>query len=241
MSGSISTVLVVDDVPNNLNILGNILKKEGYHVIVSTNGEQAIKAVLIKKPDIILLDIQMPEMDGYEVCTILRKNSQTSHIPIIFVTAKTESEDIVKGFEVGGVDYLTKPVNPQELLARVKTHLEIKLSRELITKQRDELEVMYNKLKEEQTRTLEYERIRSILAMVVTTNHELNQPLTVLKGSISLLEKELTEDSNSQVTKYFYNINNSLDKMEKILEKYRKSENYEFIKYTDSIDMIKFE
>jgi len=118
------TILAVDDEKINLNILIDLLGDD-YNVIVATSGQKALKQVEKKKIDLILLDIMMPEMDGYEVCNILKSQDSTKDIPILFITAKTDDESIVKGFEMGGVDYITKPFRPIELQARVKTHLKL--------------------------------------------------------------------------------------------------------------------
>jgi class 3 adenylate cyclase len=118
-----SRILVVDDTPANLQALSATLKEKGYQVSVATNGKQALEAVGRVRPDLILLDVMMPEMDGFEACRRLKSSEATSDIPIIFLTARTETEDIVKGFELGAVDYVPKPFNAHELLARVNTHL----------------------------------------------------------------------------------------------------------------------
>jgi CheY-like chemotaxis protein len=124
-------ILIVDDVLKNLQVLGNILRAEGYFFTPATSGKQALKIIEKRLPDLILLDVMMPETDGYEVCRILKDNPATKDIPIIFLTAKTDTEDIVKGFAMGGVDYITKPFSPAELLARINTHLKIlKISNE---------------------------------------------------------------------------------------------------------------
>ncbi len=99
---------------------------------MAQSGQQALNFMLKNEPDLILLDIMMPEMDGYTVCEKIKTNLAARHIPIIFLTAKTETNDVVKGFEVGGVDYVTKPFNSEELLARVKTHIEVKILRGLL-------------------------------------------------------------------------------------------------------------
>ena len=125
-------VLAVDDKPQNLQFLGKVLSDSGYEVGLAQNGQEALNFVKKSEPDLILLDIMMPGMDGYEVCERLKKDFSARHIPIIFLTAKTDSEDIVKGFDVGGVDYVTKPFNCAELLARIKTHLEIRTLRGLL-------------------------------------------------------------------------------------------------------------
>lgn len=123
-------ILLVDDMPKNLQVLGNILSEDEFDIAIATDGSQALKIINEIKPDLILLDIIMPEIDGYEVCKKIKSSEETSGIPIIFITAKTETEDIVKGFSLGAVDYVTKPFNSVELLARVKTHIELKLARD---------------------------------------------------------------------------------------------------------------
>ncbi len=117
------TILIVDDLPENIDILDGILCKD-YKIIVAVSGEKAFKIVTEKiKPDLVLLDIMMPGMDGYEVCRRLKSRADTKKIPVIFVTAKSEITDEFKGFKVGCVDYITKPVSPALVKARVQTHL----------------------------------------------------------------------------------------------------------------------
>lgn len=118
------TLLVVDDTPINLDILRNILSPL-YDVKLAINGEVALKVAQKTQPDLILLDIMMPGMNGYEVCEKLKQDPRTAHIPVIFVTAMSDVEDEAKGFETGAVDYITKPVSPSIVLARVKTHLSL--------------------------------------------------------------------------------------------------------------------
>ncbi len=121
-------ILLVDDVPKNIQLLGTILSGQGYHIAAATDGDKAIEMCAELLPDLVLLDILMPNPDGLEVCRILKKSDITKEIPVIFITARTEQEDIIRGFEAGGVDYITKPFNTVELLARVKTHIELKAS-----------------------------------------------------------------------------------------------------------------
>lgn len=124
-------ILAVDDHPVNRRLLEGILEKE-YEIITATNGADALAICANECIDLVLLDIIMPEMDGYEVCERIKANLNTKHIPVIFLTAKTETKDIVKGFDVGGVDYVTKPFKKVELLARVKTHIELKTLRGIL-------------------------------------------------------------------------------------------------------------
>ena len=119
-------VLLVDDTPANLNILGHMLQIGGLVVSAVPSGEVALNVVSKSKPDLILLDIMMPEMDGYEVCEKLKENCETREIPVIFISAMSEVKDIVKGFKIGGVDYIVKPFREEEVLARVRSQLSIK-------------------------------------------------------------------------------------------------------------------
>jgi class 3 adenylate cyclase len=124
-------ILIVDDTPANIQSLAAILKSKGYQISAATNGKQAFEVLARVQPDLILLDVMMPEMDGFETCRRLKADERWRDIPIIFLTAKTETADIVQGFELGAVDYVAKPFNTHELLARVNTHLTVdRLSRE---------------------------------------------------------------------------------------------------------------
>ena len=118
------TVLVVDDTETNIDILLDLLND--YDVIVAISGQSALEVALEEKPDLILLDIMMPVMDGYEVCEKLKSDEITKDIPVVFITAKTDEDSIERAYEVGGIDYVTKPFKPRELLARVKTQIKIK-------------------------------------------------------------------------------------------------------------------
>jgi two-component system sensor histidine kinase/response regulator len=133
-----SRVLVVDDVVQNLQVVGTMLRNEGYDVMPAGSGAQALDRVRVRLPDLILLDLMMPEMDGLEVCRRLKADPATQQIPIIFLTASNEMEHLVRGFEAGAVDYVTKPFNGSELLARVRTHLELKHARQQLREMNDE-------------------------------------------------------------------------------------------------------
>jgi putative two-component system response regulator len=139
------TVLVVDDTPDNLSLMSGLLKDD-YKVKVANNGEKALKiAASDAPPDLILLDIMMPGMDGYEVCEFLKRNPATRDIPVIFLTAKAEVEDEKKGLELGAVDYLTKPVSPPIVMARVKNHLALKAHADFLRDKSDYLEIEVGK------------------------------------------------------------------------------------------------
>ncbi|NJK97303.1 MAG: response regulator [Bacteroidales bacterium] len=119
-------LLIVDDNLENLNVIGNILKDKHYKIALARNGVSALQILDEIEIDLILLDIMMPDMDGYEVCTRIKKNAALEDIPVIFISALNETKDIVKGFNCGGIDYITKPFKAEEIIARVDTHLKLR-------------------------------------------------------------------------------------------------------------------
>ena len=133
-------VLVVDDEPNNLQLLGQILQDQ-YQLSFATDGSRALEATQKVQPDLVLLDIMMPEMDGYETCRQLKTNPQTAKIPVIFVTTLGEVEDESRGFEIGGVDYIPKPFQTEEVLARVKTHLTLRSLQKMLEQNNEQLQI----------------------------------------------------------------------------------------------------
>ncbi|MES2933739.1 MAG: response regulator, partial [Pseudomonadota bacterium] len=124
MNGS-GNILIVDDNPNNLQVLGSILAQAGFKVRPALSGEIALRAVEVATPDLILLDIRMPGISGYETCERLKASERNRDIPVIFISAMHDIEDKLKGFQVGGVDYVAKPFQEEEVLARVKAHIEL--------------------------------------------------------------------------------------------------------------------
>lgn len=188
-------VLIVDDISENLVIVGNILREKGIQVSIADSGEQVIKSVSYLMPDLILLDVLMPEMDGYEVCKILKSNPKTKDITIIFLTAKSDSDDVIKGFEFGAVDYITKPFNSGELLSRVFTHLELIEARE----QLKELNKTKNKF-------------FSIIA------HDLKNPFNTLIGFSEYLLKYFDTFDDDEKKEYIKTIRDSSKKTFKLLE-----------------------
>ena len=126
-------VLIVDDIPQNIKILGALL--EGKCILLSAaNGKKAVQVATEQMPDLIIMDVMMPEMDGYIACKTIKGNPQTAEIPIIFITALGDTANLVEGFKAGGVDYIVKPFSPEEVLARVNTHLELKRMRDELKK-----------------------------------------------------------------------------------------------------------
>lgn len=124
-------ILIVDDLPDNLQVLAGHLTDAGYEILAANSGPRALALVRNRIPDLILLDIMMPGMDGFQVCEALKADPDSAEIPVIFITARTETEDIVEGLAKGAVDYVTKPFKPAELLARVRTHIELKSVRDM--------------------------------------------------------------------------------------------------------------
>jgi signal transduction histidine kinase len=181
-------VLVVDDVPDNVQFLASRLRNKGFQVAAASNGIDALAAVAAVKPDLILLDVQMPEMDGFEVCQRLKANDETASIPVIFLTARTEIEDVLEGFNVGAVDYVGKPFQMAELLTRVRTHLELKYSQDLLRRTNVELAALNSKLI---ALNAEKNEFLSVAA------HDLKNPL----GSIRWLA-ELLRDGGQQSEVY---------------------------------------
>lgn len=123
-TASTYNVLVVDDVSENIQVLGGILYPKGFNISMAQSGREALNIVARKPPDVILLDVMMPEMDGFEVCKQLKSMPESKDIPVIFITANSQPEDIAKAFELGAADYITKPFDPSELCSRVFTQLE---------------------------------------------------------------------------------------------------------------------
>ena len=173
-------ILIVDDEPINLQILGTFLEKEKFDVSFATSGIRSLELMEQYLPDLILLDVMMPEMDGFEVSKIIRKKWGNESPPIIFLTARAQSEDVIEGFSSGGVDYITKPFVHQELLIRIKTHLEIRENRKRLEKQKKALENLSN----EKTELL------SIAA------HDIKNPISGISGCSKAILDALQESEN---------------------------------------------
>lgn len=166
-----STILAVDDTPENLDVLKGILIPQ-YSVKGAINGPMALKIAEKQLPDLILLDIMMPGMDGYEVCRQLKNNPLTCDIPVIFITAKTTVEDEKRGFEIGAVDYITKPVSPPIVQERVKTHLTLKEARDYLKQQNEILEAKVI------DRTAKMEELQDVVMVAMGSLAEARDPET---------------------------------------------------------------
>jgi two-component system, sensor histidine kinase and response regulator len=182
-SSPIATLLIIDDTPENIAVLLEFFSNKGFKVLASQNGQRGISTAKYAKPDLILLDVMMPDMDGFEVCQKLKSNEETQDIPIIFMTALSDTNSKVKGLELGAADYITKPIQYKEVLARVNTHIKIRQQQQQIQLQNEQLQERTFQL-EERTNELE-QRNLELDAFAHTVAHDLKNPLG---GIISLIE-----------------------------------------------------
>ncbi len=148
MPKTIDTILIVDDNPTNLQLLFEYLQNAGFRVLVAEDGESALHRAYHTMPNIILLDVMMPNIDGFETCWRLKKNQQTQNIPVIFMTALSNTGDEVKGLQLGAVDYITKPIQVEAVLARINTHLKLQKMQQELQQQNDELQLKNQQLQE---------------------------------------------------------------------------------------------
>lgn len=188
-SPALPSVLMVDDTPANLELLSGMLKGRGYKVRAAVSGALALQAVRNDPPDLILLDISMPEMNGYEVCAQLKADEKLKDIPVIFLSALSETIDKVKAFGAGGVDYITKPFQFEEVEARVETHLELR-------RQKRQLQENYTELRE-------LEKLRDSLVHMII--HDLRTPLTSICGYLELLGEKAEPPLSADSARYLAN------------------------------------
>lgn len=211
-------ILIVDDIPANIQILANILSKEDYQIAYAQSGKQALSVIQNQKLDLILLDIMMPYMDGYEVCKTLKSKKETAEIPIIFLTAKADMESIINGFKAGGQDYITKPFNAAELLARVNTHILLHEQKEKLKELNENLE---NKV-HERTKELEsaYKRLdhleKAKTEFLSIISHELRTPLNGLTGLSTLLNRTELNEEQKEYMQYLKEVSDRLARFSEV-------------------------
>lgn len=193
-------ILVIDDYPDNVFLLQNRLEREGFEVIKAYDGTMGLQKAIEEKPDLILLDIMMPDISGFDVCQTLTSRYDTKSIPIILVTALSEAESLNKGLQAGAFDYVKKPFNRNELIARINSALRFSEMNQLL---------------------VEVEKVKTYAATVVTANHEIKQPLTQINLSTAAIRRELSKDSFSQdvILKRIEFIENAAREILSVLEK----------------------
>jgi two-component system cell cycle response regulator len=213
-------ILVIDDLPENVFMLQDRLENEGYEVLTAYDGKTGIEKARNDLPDLILLDVMMPDITGIEVCQILVNDEQTKNIPIILVTAKSGAEDTKEGLEAGAFDYIKKPFNKIELLARVKSAL---------------------KLSEANLLLLDAEKRNTFIATVVTANHKIKQPLTLLSLSSAAIKRELSKEeiSRDALLNRLKYIDTAVKEITDVLNQLNSIKDPVLADYTKNIKMIK--
>ncbi|MDP4115672.1 MAG: response regulator [Bacteroidota bacterium] len=215
-------ILVIDDLPENVLLLREKLEEAGYEVITAFDGKSGIQVTENELPDLVMLDVMMPEIDGLEVCKIICRNEKTSFIPIILVTAKSGAEDIKEGLEAGAFDYIKKPFNKIELLARVGSALKFSEARKML---------------------VESEKKNIYAATVVTANHKIKQPLTLMSLSLSAIRRELSKEELSKdfIESRLVYISTAIKEITDVLNQLNAVKQPIFSDYIKNIKMINVE
>ncbi|NET15503.1 MAG: response regulator, partial [Okeania sp. SIO1H6] len=204
LAKQIGLILIIDDIPENLDVLSETLSVVGYDVAIATNGKRAFKQLERKLPDLILLDITMPDIDGFEICKKLKSHHTTCNIPIIFITALADTKNKIKGFELGAVDYITKPFQEQEVLARVNTHMQLRrLTQNL------EQQVALKVFSLEQAKQTAETANRTKNQFLANMSHELRTPLNAILGITEGLQEEIFGSINEQQMKAIQTVESS--------------------------------
>lgn len=205
-SGKDIHILIVDDVSENIQVAMNILKEESYMFSFATDGQEALDLIQDSSFDLVLLDIMMPKVNGYDVCRQLKTMERTKNIPVIFLTAKADVDSISQGFQAGGVDYIVKPFHANELLVRVKTHIELALSRQVLKDRSDEVEMKAHLQGQRLTREIEEnqcEMIYILMEVMESTSDETGQHIKRVADTSKLLAQYVDYLTEEEVNSIF--------------------------------------
>ncbi len=200
LSSQRSEILIVDDIPTNIKLLYEFLQESNYKVSVAKSAESAFKKLDKIVPNLILLDVMMPGMNGFEVCEKLKQNPKTQDIPVIFMTALTDEIDKVKGLSIGAVDYITKPIHPDEVLARIRVHLTLRYTQMQLLSEinerkqaENELHQALEELKRTQIQLVHNEKMLSLGQLVAGVAHEINNPVNFIHANLNHAERYVKE------------------------------------------------
>ncbi|MGB3755610.1 MAG: response regulator [Rivularia sp. (in: cyanobacteria)] len=210
-----SNILVVDDTPDNLRLLSAMLTTQGYEVRKALNGKMALNACRIILPDLILLDIKMPEMDGYKVCQQLKADETTSGIPVIFISALDDVLDKVKAFDVGGSDYITKPFYTAEVISRIENQINLRSLQNKLHKKNIYLQKTLEDLKAAQAQQIQNEKMLALGHLVAGIAHEVNNPVSFIYGNLEYV-REYVQDLVNLVEAYQHEYPNPTKRIQKI-------------------------
>lgn len=212
-------ICVIDDHPENVFILQDRLEKAGFEIITAYEGESGLEKVREELPDLVLLDVMMPGLSGFEVCKKITTDDRTKHIPVILLTALTSTEDLEEGLQAGAFDYVKKPFNRAELLARIKSALRFSETSKFI---------------------IEIEKVNTFAATVLTANHEIKQPLTLINLSTTAIKRELAkEEFNLEaIQKRVKYIEGATHEIIEVLEKLSSIKKPVFTDYINNLKMI---
>jgi len=208
-------ILIVDDTPKNIQVLGGILRDAGYDINVATDGRAALDSLARVIPDLVLLDVIMPEMDGFQVCRRMKEDPNLAEIPVIFLTAKVETDDIVRGFDLGAVDYVTKPFRSAELLKRVDTHM-------TLSRLRSELGARVGELSSALSQIEQLHREQDSFL-----RHELNNVINPIAGYTDLLRAKISGDLDEKQLGWLNSITRGASSMQTMLGEMKKLQDFE--------------
>lgn len=198
MTTSQESVMIVDDTQPNLRLLCSILENSGLQLRPFSNPKAALKSAKAQPPNLILLDINMPEMNGYQLCEQLHDNPNTQSLPVIFISAHKETEGIVKGFQHGAVDYITKPFQAEEVLSRIHTHLKLYRIERSLSQKNTALQAALRELKETQSQLVHAEKMAALGTLTAGMAHEINNPISFIQANTQIISKRLEQISDGK-------------------------------------------